>query len=154
MTKDISDKRFGRLIAKYPTSKRKNGKVVWHCQCDCGNTIDVAITYLTTGDTLSCGCLKAYLEPYHLRKNYDSKRVDGVAMQLFKDKQPRKDSSTGYRGVSRYLTRKSKEERYRAWITVNGKRYYKSGFLTANDAYYQGRLKLEELHLPKESPKQ
>ena len=147
--KDLTGMRFGRLKAQYPLDQRKNGKVVWHCQCDCGNTIDVPITYLTTGDTLSCGCLKAYLEPYHLRNDYELKRVDGVAIQLFKDKQPRKDSSTGYRGVSRYLTRKSKEERYRAWITVNGKRYYKSGFLTPREAYYKGRLKLEELYLSK-----
>lgn len=149
MTKDISGQRFGRLIAKYPTAERKNGKVVWHCKCDCGNEIDVTITYLTSGDTLSCGCLKSYLEGYQLRNDYDAKRVDGVAMPLFKGKEPRKDSSTGFRGVSRYLTRKSKEERYRAWITVKGKRYYKSGFLTAEDAYYRGRLELEKEYLPK-----
>jgi hypothetical protein len=39
--------------------------------------------------------------------------------------------------------------RYRAWITVNGKRYYKSGFKTPEDAYYNGRLLLEKEHLPK-----
>ena len=70
-------------------------------------------------------------------------------MPLFKGKEPRKDSSIGYRGVSKYLTRKSKEERYRALITVKGKRYYKSGFLTAEDAYYRGRLELEKEYLPK-----
>ncbi|MBO1141397.1 hypothetical protein FQS87_15930 [Enterococcus avium] len=147
--KNISDKRFGRLIAKYPTDQRKNGKVIWHCECDCGNEIDVPISYLTSEWTQSCGCLKGYLEGYQLRDDYNAKRVNGVPMQLFKGKEPRKDSSTGYRGVSRYLTRKSKEERYRAWITVKGKRYYKSGFLTAEDAYYRGRLELEKEYLPK-----
>lgn len=142
--KDITGQRFGRLIALDPTDKRKNGRVVWHCQCDCGNTTDLPISYLTTGDSLSCGCLKNELDKKHLREDYNEKRVDGVAAQLFKGKDPRKDSSTGYRGVARYLTRKSKEERYRAWITVKGKRYYKSGFLTAEDAYYRGRLELEK----------
>ena len=148
--KDISGTRFGRLVAKYPTDKRINGRVVWHCQCDCGKSIDAPISYLTSGETLSCGCLKGYLEGYQLRDAYEAKRINGVAIQLFKGQEPRKDSSTGYRGVSRYLTRKSKEERYRAWITVGGKRYYKSGFLTASDAYYRGRLALEEKHLPPE----
>lgn len=147
--KDITGQRFGRLIAKHPTDQRKNGKIVWHCQCDCGNTIDVPISYLTRQATLSCGCLKSYLEGYQLRKDYDAKRVDGVVLPLFKDQRPRKDSSTGYRGVSRYYTRKSKEERYRAWITVNGQRHYKSGFMTAKDAYYIGRKELETKYLPK-----
>lgn len=147
--KDLSNQRFGRLIALYPTNERKNGKIVWHCQCDCGNTIDLPVSYLTSGDTLSCGCLKGYLESYQLRDDYESKRVNGVAMPLFKGQEPRKDSSTGYRGVSHYLTRKSKEERFRAWITVKGKRYYKSGFLTAEAAYYDGRLELEKEYLPK-----
>lgn len=85
-----------------------------------------------------------------MRDAYDNKRVDGVVKHLFKGKEPRKDSSTGYRGVSRYYTRKSKELRYRAWITVKGKRYYKSGFMTAEDAYYKGRIELEKKYLPKE----
>lgn len=143
---DLSNKRFGRLIAKYPTDKRINSKVVWHCNCDCGNEVEVISTSLIREETRSCGCLKAEVQQVNLREKYDPSK-------LFKDKEPRRDSSTGYRGVSRYFTRKSKEERYRAWITVNGKRYYKSGFLTARDAYYNGRLKLEELHLHKKAHK-
>lgn len=84
------------------------------------------------------------LTKHALRGRYDPS-------SLFLGKEPRKDSSTGYRGVSRYYTRKTKQERYRAWITVGGKRYYKSGFLTASDAYYQGRVLLEQQHLGKES---
>lgn len=127
-----------------------DGRRTYLCKCDCGNTIKVKEVYLKNKDTQSCGCLKKELEEKHLRNEYDSKRIDGVAMPLFKGKEPRKDSSTGYRGVSRYYTRVSKQKRYRAWITVKGKRYYKSGFKTAKDAYYQGRLKLEKEHLPEE----
>lgn len=140
-------KRFGRLVVQAKTDKRNNGRIVWKCKCDCGNIAYVATTYLNNGDTRSCGCLKKELHSKNLRDEYNNKRVDGVAMHLFNDK-PRKDSSTGYRGVSRYYTRVSKQERYRAWITVDGKRYYKSGFKTARDAYYNGRLKLEQEHLP------
>lgn len=104
--------------------------------------------YLKNGDTQSCGCIKStQQDKKNLREQYEAKRVDGVAKHLFTDK-VRKDSSTGYRGVSAYKTRVSKELRYRAWITVDGKKYYKSGFLTPEDAY-EGRLELERKYLPK-----
>ena len=30
--------------------------IVWECLCDCGNIITVPTSYLTSGDTGSCGC--------------------------------------------------------------------------------------------------
>ena len=54
---DLANKRFGRLVALYPLKERKNGKIVWHCQCDCGNVRDVVSTTLQKGLCLSCGCL-------------------------------------------------------------------------------------------------
>lgn len=145
---------FDRLKVVEKTSERRGGKIVWLCECKCGNVVKVPSIYLTNGETRSCGCLKTEQEQFNLRKAYDDKRVDGVVKPLFKGKEPRKDSSTGYRGVSKYYTRKSKELRYRAWITVKGKQYYKSGFKTPEEAYYKGRLKLEELHLPKQEEKE
>lgn len=124
---DLTNKRFGKLVAKHPTQEPKNGKILWFCECDCGNTVTVSSTYLTSGNTKSCGCSKEEINEVNLREKYDDKRVNNVVLPLFKDKTPRKDSSVGYRGVSKYYTHKSKEIRYRAWITVNGKRYYKSG---------------------------
>jgi len=150
---DVAGKKFGRLTAIKRTTPIGEPKTKWLCKCDCGNEAEVYITYLTLGDTQSCGCLKKELEEKQLREDYDKKRIDGVAMQLFKGKEPRKDSSTGYRGVSRYYTRRSKQERFRATITVNGKIYRKAGFKTAKDAYYNGRLALEQEHLPKQEDK-
>lgn len=54
--KDLTDQRFGRLVALYPTEMRKHGKVVWHCRCDCGNEVDCSSTMLRTGASMSCGC--------------------------------------------------------------------------------------------------
>lgn len=144
----MSKQYFGRLTVIKELPERKDNRIVCECKCECGNTINVKKIYLTTGQTKSCGCVKKELEEKHLREAYDNKRVDGVAKQLFKGKEPRKDSSTGYRGVSRYYTRISKELRFRAWITVKGKRYYKSGFTDPEDAYYNGRLELERKYLP------
>jgi hypothetical protein len=146
---DLAGNKYGKLIVLKKADYKKGNRIVWKCRCDCGNEVDVAGIYLTQGDTKSCGCLKKDKEKENLRDKYDEKRVDGVVKPLFKGKEPRKDSSTGYRGVAKYYTRKSRELRYRAWITVNGKRYYKSGFKTPEDAYYNGRLLLEKEHLPK-----
>ena len=53
---DLTNQKFGRLTVQYPTEKRKNGCVVWHCICDCGNEIEVSSTNLRRGLTRSCGC--------------------------------------------------------------------------------------------------
>lgn len=55
--KDLTGKRFGKLIVLYDTDKRINGHVLWHCRCDCGNYKDVLSRELINGDTNSCGCL-------------------------------------------------------------------------------------------------
>lgn len=56
--KDITGQTFGKLIALYPTEKRSSNQcVIWHCQCECGNYIDVPTDVLTTGNTKSCGCI-------------------------------------------------------------------------------------------------
>lgn len=146
--KDLTGKRFGKLKVLYRLKEKIDNRIVWRCICDCGNEVNVKGIYLTTGQTKSCGCLKKDMDDKNLREAYDNKRINGIVAPLFKGKQPRKDSSTGFRGVSEYYTRKSKELRYRAWITVKGKKYYKAGFLTPEEAYYNGRLELEKKHLP------
>lgn len=145
---DLTGRKFG-LLKVLDEAEKQNGRIAWRCRCTCGNEVVVKAVYLNSGDTTSCGCYKRMLNDKHLRDDYNASRVQGVVLPLFKDERPRKDSATGYRGVSKYVTRVSKEVRYRAWITVAGKRHYKSGFMTAEDAYYNGRLKLEDEHLPK-----
>ena len=55
--KDVYNQRFGLLTALYPMNKRsKNGCVIWHCRCDCGNDTEVSVGDLLRGHTLSCGC--------------------------------------------------------------------------------------------------
>lgn len=57
--KDITNKRFGSLVALKPTEKRDNDRcVIWECQCDCGNTVELSSHALTQGQ-ISCGCNKS-----------------------------------------------------------------------------------------------
>jgi hypothetical protein len=56
-SKDLSDKRFGKLRALEKTQKRQNRNVFWQCLCDCGKRVNVQATSLISGHTQSCGCL-------------------------------------------------------------------------------------------------
>ena len=55
---DLTGQRFGKLVAICKTDERKSGSVVWECKCDCGKTAYVAVQYLRSGKTRSCGCAK------------------------------------------------------------------------------------------------
>lgn len=45
--RDISNQKFGLLTAKYPTTKRAFGSVIWFCECECGKTKEVSVKDLT-----------------------------------------------------------------------------------------------------------
>lgn len=53
--KDLSGRRFGRLVAQ--TSRSKNKRRWWHCKCDCGGSCWVVTSNLLRGLTKSCGCI-------------------------------------------------------------------------------------------------
>ena len=56
-TIDISNQKFGHLIALERTSEQTSKKDwLWKCQCDCGNIVLIATNNLTSGKTQSCGC--------------------------------------------------------------------------------------------------
>lgn len=74
---DFTGIRFGRLIAKYRADDYifPNGKwraARWHCNCDCGNEIDVRHDKLKNGATKSCGCLASELSSVLIKKAIES----------------------------------------------------------------------------------
>lgn len=54
--KDITGKRFGKLVVLGPGGRCHNGEIKWRCICDCGNTTEVKGSSLRSGITKSCGC--------------------------------------------------------------------------------------------------
>lgn len=83
--------RFGKLIALYPTDKRQDRCIVWHCKCDCGNEIDVKSTSLTSGNTKSCGCLSRETSRRNgintrKRNEYDLSGEYGIGLTSKKEK--------------------------------------------------------------------
>jgi len=55
--KDLTGKRFGKLLAVKNTGKQQNNCYVWECLCDCGSIIKVMSGSLGSGNTKSCGCV-------------------------------------------------------------------------------------------------
>ena len=115
---DITEKRFGKLVAKRYVKSGRYG-AIWHCECDCGGTIDTYVSYLTSGGISSCGC-----EEDKNRKKQNNKLHDMIIkdtnISIIRKKEANKNSSTGIRGVSWC---KSKQK-YIAEITFQKKRYY------------------------------
>lgn len=58
--KDLTGKRFGRLLIEYDTGKKNSyNRILWHCKCDCGNELDISSASLNRAKpTQSCGCLQ------------------------------------------------------------------------------------------------
>lgn len=55
--KDLTGKRFGRLVVIGRDQNDKNGNARWTCICDCGRTSVSYGSQLRNGRTQSCGCL-------------------------------------------------------------------------------------------------
>lgn len=58
--KDLTGKRFGRLIVLSVNYKAKfpNQKTTYNCKCDCGKESITSAQNLIKGHTKSCGCLR------------------------------------------------------------------------------------------------
>jgi len=57
---DLTGKKFGNFTVVSLSSNR-NRRVHWRCLCACGKGKDVSGSALRSGNTKSCGCLKAEL---------------------------------------------------------------------------------------------
>lgn len=56
---DLTGKRFGRLTVVSRAENGKGSRARWLCRCDCGNERVVYGYSLKSGNTRSCGCLRA-----------------------------------------------------------------------------------------------
>lgn len=65
--KDLTNKKFGRLTAKYPV--KGANRIMWHCICECGKECDVRADALVSKRTKSCGCLLKDKWNWHMNSN-------------------------------------------------------------------------------------
>lgn len=86
--KDLTGKRFGRLVVR---------KMIWDsrptkckCVCDCGTECTVIATQLTYGKTKSCGCLQRERASQSNTKDYTGVTTDSGVTFLHQHKKVRK----------------------------------------------------------------
>lgn len=140
--RDLAGLRFGRLVAKYPTDKRLGTSVIWHCDCDCGESCEVAAMNLLAGTTKSCGCIREEI----------AKEIVGVAYKAFSDRNHKDgtnlaliSSGKSLGGKSKYrgVSYNEKKKKWYAYIKLRGKRTFLGYYDTEEDAH-QARLEAEE----------
>ena len=74
MIRNLTGKRFGRLLVIKEVGRDiKTRQKLWLCKCDCGNEKITKTTYLTSGDTSSCGCYRKECELKNLKESRDRK---------------------------------------------------------------------------------
>lgn len=125
-------KRYGRLVViKYV------GNSKWECLCDCGNKTIVRSCHLTSGHTISCGCLKSKGEynigKFLLEKNISYKKEFTI---------PTLKNSRG--NLVRIDFAIFINNEIKAFIEYNGKQHYNK-----NDPWYKEVVE-EGLQLKKE----
>lgn len=57
--RDLTGKNFGKWSVISRVEKVNNGKVVYHCECECGRERKVEAQSLRNGRSRSCGCLRS-----------------------------------------------------------------------------------------------
>lgn len=57
--KNLTSQKFERLTVESFAGRGKDGRLIWHCTCECGKEISVRGKDLKTGNTRSCGCYQA-----------------------------------------------------------------------------------------------
>lgn len=72
---DLKGKQFGHLTVTNFDHKDKNGKAIWKCQCDCGNTCLELANSLKRGLVISCEHInRQKICETHEKNEYHSQR--------------------------------------------------------------------------------
>ena len=101
--KDITGQRFGRLTAVSLYSRatqhpRRNAR--WLCQCDCGSQATPTLINLTSGNTLSCGCLRRELFQTHGQTGTPEYHAWGAMIQRCTNPKDHRYKNYGARGIT------------------------------------------------------
>ena len=142
-TKDLTGKRFGKLVALRRLDEKIGSSYAWLCQCDCGKQLKVGTAaLLVEPGTRSCGCGRVEA----VRQTMDAHGtvadhchfVDGTCVEKISDrKKQQKNNTSGCTGVQ------VRGNRYIASISFKGKTYYLGSFSKFEDAV-RARKRAEE----------
>ncbi|MEG0419014.1 AP2 domain-containing protein [Gordonibacter sp.] len=137
---DLLDATYGQLTVRCPVGTDNNGSVLWHCDCACGNTCVVPAGDLSSGRTVSCGCVRAETldNPARYRERV---YADGTKLDALRPIKLRYNNVSGVTGVTPYKD----TGRWLAQIVLRGKRTRLGIFDTLEDAAEARRQAEREL---------
>jgi len=139
---DLTDKRFGHIVAKEPTDKRELRAIIWKCVCDCGSIVYRSHTSLKRGgENANCGCIQSEIDKQSMLKVHREilLHTDNTFIRVLETNKVRKDNTSGVKGVHKV----EKLNKWRASIGFQGKRKHIGDFEEKEDAI-KARLKAEK----------
>jgi hypothetical protein len=95
--------RYGRLVAICDIGRNSHGKRLWECVCDCGATVRVVGSSLSSGNTHSCGCLSVESITTHGGSNKSSYNTWRAMMRRCYNEKDKDYSRYGARGIYVHL---------------------------------------------------
>lgn len=123
---DLKGKRFGKLVAIREVGRTTTKMVLWECQCDCGNIVNVRSVCLKNGHTTSCGCktIEATIQR-NLKHGESSTRLYKIWRGILRrtvDCKPTNPNWAKYagRGISVCDEWKNSYEAFRDWSLSHG----------------------------------
>jgi len=117
---DLIGLRFGRLVVKKRDGKDKFGYVTWLCKCDCGNETVVRGSFLKSGTTQSCGCLKKENALTHGGSQTRLYRIWHGIIRRTEDSKRKEYANYGGRGISMCQEWRNDFAAFREWALNNG----------------------------------
>lgn len=84
--KDITNQRFGMVVAKERLNVKTHQSWVWRCECDCGNKNYLCSTEnLLSGRIISCGCSKKSRGEFIIEEILKNNNIQYIREFIFKD---------------------------------------------------------------------
>lgn len=84
---NLIGKKFGKLSVLSRGAGRKNQRT-WICKCDCGQLTELTTHQITSGHTMSCGCLRSESNSkyeIYIRKYLSVHKINYLAEHKFED---------------------------------------------------------------------
>jgi len=119
----------------------KSPKAIWHCQCRCGNEIDVEGIRLRSGNTKSCGCLLSWQEETIARflKDYN---INFKRQYTFEDLKSDKDKKLRFD-----FAILNKSNQLLGLIEYQGQQHYQSIEYWGGDDYLKRQQQHDDMKL-------
>ena len=141
---DLTGRRFGMLeVVRLSDRQDDEGRLLWECKCDCGETVYLRGYALLHGHYKSCRCARDNKRDAGALRHIEADTVDGTRISALKAK-IHADNKSGHKGVI-WLESRGK---WRAYIGVKGKQITLGYYVRIEDAIAARQAAEDKYHKP------